>query len=110
MNVRVTLPDGRVHTACFMVLRNGIRMTPCKESPRFHADVTLGKDDEVDLAKHFIRQAVEMGNAPKPGKVRGLGDLVAQALAFVGIRKKKGCKCQQRQEMLNRAVPFGGKK
>lgn len=40
----------------------------------------------------------------------GLGDVVARALEAVGIRKRKGCKCGQRQATLNRWFPFGKKK
>lgn len=40
----------------------------------------------------------------------GLGDVVARALEAVGIRKRQGCKCGQRQATLNRWFPFGKKK
>jgi len=33
---------------------------------------------------------------------RGLGDWLADVLRSVGVRKREGCKCQQRQEALNR--------
>lgn len=30
-----------------------------------------------------------------------LGDMVAKALAYVGIEKKEGCGCEERQSWLN---------
>ena len=43
---------------------------------------------------------------PPPRKIRGLGDLVARGLEAVGVKKRKGCGCQRRQDALNRALPF----
>lgn len=40
------------------------------------------------------------------GKSRGLGDTVAKLAAAVGIKKRKGCKCEERQDKLNRAFPY----
>jgi len=39
-------------------------------------------------------------------KSRGLGDTVAKALSSVGIKKSKNCKCTQRQDKLNKLVPY----
>jgi len=47
--------------------------------------------------------------APTPAPAKGLGDVVARALEAVGIRKRQGCKCGQRQATLNRWFPFGKK-
>ncbi len=38
--------------------------------------------------------------------LRGLGDVVAWLLTLVGIRKKSGCGCDERQERLNDLFPF----
>ena len=50
-----------------------------------------------------------------PPKMRGLGDLLARVFKKFGIElivrkvsKGKDCGCKKRQEMLNKAVPFGG--
>ena len=37
---------------------------------------------------------------------RGLGDTVAKMLSSVGIKKSKNCKCSQRQDKLNKLVPY----
>lgn len=50
----------------------------------------------------------ERMNQPPP--VRGAGDVVANTLAAVGVKKKKGCNCGSRQAWLNRMVPFGPNK
>lgn len=48
----------------------------------------------------------------RPGRWRGLGDLLTDFLAFVGLhgwwRRKTGgaCGCAGRADALNRAVPF----
>ena len=42
---------------------------------------------------------------PLPAPSRGLGDVVAATLRDWGIRKRKGCGCDRRQEFLNRLVP-----
>jgi hypothetical protein len=39
-------------------------------------------------------------------KSRGLGDTLAKALSAVGVKKKKGCGCAERQAKLNDLVPF----
>ncbi|MCC7419945.1 MAG: hypothetical protein IT428_06680 [Planctomycetaceae bacterium] len=54
----------------------------------------------------------------KPGdRIRGLGDVLALVLHWCGIRPVvkavtkatgRSCGCQQRQDALNRLVPFGG--
>ena len=41
-----------------------------------------------------------------PQEMRGLGDLVAKATSALGIKPKPGCGCKQRQERLNKMVPF----
>lgn len=41
-----------------------------------------------------------------PDKSRGLGDTVAKVLSSVGIKKSKNCKCSQRQDKLNKLVPY----
>lgn len=40
------------------------------------------------------------------GCCRGLGDTVAKLAAAVGIKKRKGCNCEERQAKLNRLVPY----
>lgn len=52
---------------------------------------------------------------PAPKKMRGLGDLVKKVFEKVGVEvavkkisKGKDCGCKRRQELLNKAVPFGG--
>jgi hypothetical protein len=42
----------------------------------------------------------------EPEGMRGLGDLVAKATSALGIKQKPGCGCKQRQEKLNKLVPF----
>ena len=37
---------------------------------------------------------------------RGAGDLIANVLHWVGVRKVEGCDCTERQLWFNRAVPF----
>ena len=37
---------------------------------------------------------------------RGLGDTVAKALSAVGVKKKEGCGCAERQAKLNDLVPY----
>lgn len=37
---------------------------------------------------------------------RGLGDTVAKVLSTVGVKKKEGCGCAGRQEMLNNLIPY----
>ncbi len=51
---------------------------------------------------------------PKKTRMRGLGDLVQRVFRVVGIEvafkkvtKNRECGCKQRQEFLNRVVPFG---
>jgi hypothetical protein len=39
-------------------------------------------------------------------EIRGLGDLIAKGLSYVGIKADKGCGCDRRREKLNRWVPF----
>lgn len=38
--------------------------------------------------------------------MKGLGDLIERILKFFGIKKKKGCGCEERQETINRIFPF----
>lgn len=40
------------------------------------------------------------------GKPRGLGDTVAQGLAWLGVKPKGGCGCSKRQAWLNRLFPY----
>lgn len=42
-------------------------------------------------------------------KSRGLGDLLAKCLGWLGVKKKQGCGCGQRQNKLNKWFPFGEK-
>ena len=37
---------------------------------------------------------------------RGLGDTVAKVLSSVGVKKKEGCGCAERQAKLNELVPY----
>ena len=39
-------------------------------------------------------------------KSRGLGDTVAKVLSSVGIKKKEGCGCAERQTKLNSLFPY----
>ena len=39
-------------------------------------------------------------------KSRGLGDTVAKVLSSVGVKKKLGCGCAERQAKLNDLVPY----
>jgi len=39
-------------------------------------------------------------------KSRGLGDTVAKVLSSVGVKKKLGCGCAERQAKLNELVPY----
>jgi hypothetical protein len=41
------------------------------------------------------------------GPARGLGDRISNALTAVGITKKPGCGCSQRQHTLNEKFPSG---
>ena len=43
---------------------------------------------------------------PKEEKIRGLGDVLAKFFAAIGIKKRKGCGCQKRQNLLNKIFPF----
>jgi hypothetical protein len=40
------------------------------------------------------------------GWARGLGDVVADVLAWCGFKKRKTCGCTKRQRLLNRLLPF----
>ena len=42
----------------------------------------------------------------KLNKHKGLGDTIAAATDFLGIPKHSGCGCQQRQEWLNKKIPY----
>lgn len=46
-----------------------------------------------------------------PGRMRGLGDLIAKVADFTGISRLigKNCGCRKRQDKLNKLVPFGKK-
>ena len=64
------------------------------------------------LGEHNDREKIH----PHPPKkrMRGLGDLVQRVFRAVGIEvafkkvtKNRECGCKQRQEFLNRVVPFG---
>lgn len=46
------------------------------------------------------------GPTLRPGRPRGLGDVLARWFARLGIRKRKGCGCARRQAALNRWFPF----
>lgn len=104
VRIRVRSSDGQDVTACFVVMRGAMSQTPCKDEIPLHADIQL---NESDLLKLGPPRLITM---PKQERPRGLGDVVAKALSAVGIRKKKGCNCGKRQELLNRMIPFGGKK
>jgi hypothetical protein len=69
--------------------------------------VLVGRDFwsiELDVAtKTATVVAIEPHSTPKP--VRGLGDVIAAATSAVGIKPCGGCK--QRQEALNKLIPFG---
>lgn len=41
-----------------------------------------------------------------PLPARGVGDLVSRGLAKIGCRKRPGCGCSKRQDMLNRLFPL----
>lgn len=38
--------------------------------------------------------------------MKGLGTLLARIFKFFGIKQKKGCGCEARQELLDRIFPF----
>lgn len=76
-------------------------------------------------ANRYARSSMEKLPTPKrvkpwrkPGdRIRGLGDVLAWLLHLVGIRQAvkavtkatgRSCGCQQRQDALNRLVPFQG--
>lgn len=57
----------------------------------------------------------EEGYEAERQPMRGLGDLLAWGFKKIGIEvavkkisKGKDCGCKKRQELLNKAVPFGG--
>lgn len=56
-------------------------------------------------AKRIAALLMEKQDKPEKPGLRGLGDVVAAVTSAVGITPCGGCK--QRQEALNRAVPFG---
>ena len=39
-------------------------------------------------------------------KHRGLGDTVAAAAQLVGVKKSEDCGCSERQELLNKIIPY----
>ena len=50
----------------------------------------------------------EMKNCVTTGEVKpqGLGDTIANGLEKLGVKKKKGCGCKERQEKLNKLIPY----
>lgn len=56
--------------------------------------------------RHECKREAQAQRIYRKSKMRGLGDAVAVALAWLGITKKPGCKCKKRQEWLNKKVPF----
>ena len=42
----------------------------------------------------------------KPRRSRGIGDTVAKVLETIGIKKKGGCGCSERQKWLNQLLPY----
>lgn len=60
----------------------------------------------------FLSESVAGGNT-KPrtivkvfGPSKGLGDTISKMLSRLGIEKKEGCKCSQRQDTLNYLFPY----
>lgn len=69
---------------------------------------TVIKYRVVWLEKGYELPLLEHPDSPTPTPelgIRGLGDLLAKGLHFVGIRKKKDCGCHARQEKLNALIP-----
>ena len=69
--------------------------------------VLVGRDTwnlEIDRATKSV-VVVSIDENTKPQPMRGLGDAIAAATTAVGIKPCGGCK--QRQETLNKLVPFG---
>tara|TARA_R100001463_G_scaffold70615_3_gene124269 strand:- start:899 stop:1102 length:204 start_codon:yes stop_codon:yes gene_type:complete len=62
-------------------------------------------DSMITPGQQFSRLR-ENNPQPKEEKVRGLGDVLAKFFAFIGIKKRKGCGCQKRQNLLNKIFPF----
>ena len=69
----------------------GVRLVNCGEPYRLHPDEQIGGTASlVDAAKHTEQQSI------------GVGDLVAASLRTIGVEKKAGCGCKNRQQKLNR--------
>jgi hypothetical protein len=69
--------------------------------------ILVGRDTwnlEIDRATKSV-VVVSIDENTKPQPMRGLGDAIAKATTAVGIKPCGGCK--QRQEALNKLVPFG---
>lgn len=52
---------------------------------------------------------VELFSESEKGQIQpsvGLGDTVAKVLNKVGVKKKSGCRCAERQEKLNEIFPY----
>lgn len=57
---------------------------------------------------------ISVRNVPDPGpngfvhkcRPKGFGDSVSNLLEIVGIRKTEGCGCEERQEILNKMMPY----
>lgn len=63
----------------------------------------------IDMTNDIRKPMSEMpANAQPvaPARSRGLGDVVAKVASALGFKQKPGCKCKQRQNALNKLVPF----
>jgi hypothetical protein len=68
----------------------------------------LHSDSTIDWQCDFCGRAFKNVILPVRHncKSRGLGDTVAKVLSSVGVKKKLGCGCAERQAKLNELVPY----
>lgn len=73
------------------------------------ADGSMKLVDRDDLVKAMesLKDHSNGYQPPKPSEVvqPGLGTLLANTLAAVGVKKKAGCNCGKRQAAMDRATP-----
>jgi hypothetical protein len=81
---------------------------------RLDGSCAIGKDaSKCATCQHRVGMVIHSkAQPPKPAKpandgtMRGLGDVIARIASALGIKQKPGCGCKQRQEKLNKLVPF----
>lgn len=101
--VTVTLEvDGSPKLFCFDYFRGSLFSRACRQDET--SGPPCGSIDRSKLSKPVSSAPVPLERR-KPG-IRGLGDVVAKVTSALGIKQKPGCKCKQRQEKLNKLVPF----